>query len=76
MHWDTSGALNCWQEPWISSRASSGDRHSFRCDGNPGIPSLTKQGNGPSSRDEEGELGLFLSCGRTLGVPLECRRGC
>ena len=26
-------------------------------------------GNGPSSRDEEGNPGLFLSCGGILGVP-------
>ena len=32
-----------------------------------------KQGNGPSSRDEEGKMGLFLSCGGKLGVPLEWR---
>ena len=32
----------------------------------PGISSLTKQGNGPSSRDEEGDPGLFLSSGGTL----------
>ena len=37
---------------------------------------LTKQRNGPSSRDEQGKTGLFLSCGRTLGVPLEWRRAC
>ena len=36
----------------------------------------TKQGNGPSSRDEEGKLGLILCCGGTLGVPLEWRREC
>ena len=35
-----------------------------------GIPFPMKQGNGPSSRDEEGKTGLFLSCGGTLGVPL------
>ena len=35
-----------------------------------------KQGNGPSSRDEEGKAGLLLSCGRTVGVPLEWRRVC
>ena len=46
----------------------------MRCDGNAGILSPTKKGNGPSSRDEEGEPGLFLSCGRTLSVPLECRQ--
>ena len=48
----------------------------LRCDGNVRIPLQMKQGNGPSSRDEEGKMGLFLSCGRKLGVPLECRRVC
>ena len=48
----------------------SGDRLLLRCDGNAGTASLKKEGNGPSSRDEEGEPGLFLSCGRTLSVPL------
>ena len=33
-----------------------------------------RQNQGPSSRDEEGKTGLFLSCGGTLGVPLEWRR--
>ena len=35
-----------------------------------------KQGNGPTSQDEEEKPGLFLSCGRTFGVPLEWRRVC
>ena len=43
-------------------------------DGNARIPFPMKQGNGPSSRDEERKSGLFLSCGRFLGVPLEWRR--
>ena len=38
---------------------------------NAGIPFPMKQGNGPSSRDEEGNTGLFLSCGGTFLVPLE-----
>ena len=33
-------------------------------------------GKWTSSRDEEGKTGLFLSCGRTLGVPLEWRQVC
>ena len=41
------------------------------CDGNVGIPLQTKQGIGPSSRDEEGKPGLLLSCGGKLCVPLE-----
>ena len=46
------------------------------CDGNVGIPLQTKQGNGPSSRDEEGKMGLLLSCGGKLSVFLEWRRVC
>ena len=48
----------------------------LRCDGNVRIPLQTKQGNGPSSRDEEGKPGLFLSCGRKLGVSHQWRRVC
>lgn len=45
------------------------------CDRNAGIPLPKKQGNGPSSQDqEEGELGFFMSCEGNLGVPLEFRR--
>ena len=36
-----------------------------------GVPFLTKQGYGPSSRDEETITGLFLNCDWTLGVTLE-----
>ena len=42
----------------------------LKCDFNVGIPFQTKQGNGPSCRDEEGKPGLFLNCGGKLGVPL------
>ena len=35
-----------------------------------------KQGKGPSSRDEEGKMELFLNCGGTLGVPLDWKRIC
>ena len=76
VHWDIRGLLKCQHDPWSSSRASTGDRLLMRSDGNAGIPSPTKHRNGPSSQDEEGEPGLFLSCGGTLGVPLECRRRC
>ena len=69
------GPFECWHNPWSSSRASSGHCLLLRCYDNGGIPFPTKQENGHSSRDEEGELGLFLSCGGTLGVPLDCRRG-
>ena len=68
--------LEFWHDPWSSSRVSSWDHLLLRYDRNAGIPSPTKQGNGHSSRDEEGKTGLFLSCGGTLGVPLEWRRVC
>ena len=42
----------------------------MRCDRNARNPFPTKQGNGPSSRDEEGKTGVFLSCVGTLSVPL------
>ena len=48
----------------------------LRCDRNIRIPLQTEQGNGPSSRVEEGKPGLFLSCGGKLGVPLEWRQVC
>ena len=48
----------------------------MRFDKNAGIPSQKKQGNGPFSQGEKGEPGLFLSCGGTLGVPLEWRQVC
>ena len=48
----------------------------LRCDGNVRIPLQMKKGNGPSSRDEEGKPGLFLSCGRKLGVSHQWRRVC
>ena len=35
-----------------------------------------KQGKGPSSRDEEGKMELFLNCGETLGVPLDWKQVC
>ena len=41
------------------------------CDRNVGIPLKMKQGNGISSRDEEGKPGHFFSCGGKLGLPLE-----
>ena len=38
------------------------------------IPVPKKLGKGPTSRDKEGKTGLFLSCGRTLGISLEWRQ--
>ena len=51
-----------------------GETGHLRCDMNTGIPFPTKQGNRPPSRDEEGKMGLFLSGGGTIGVPLQWRR--
>ena len=70
------GLLKWWHDPWSSSPASSRDSLHLRCDRNTSTPSPKKQGNGTSSRDEGGELGLFLSCDGTLSVPLQGRRGC
>ena len=74
VHWDIGGLLKWWQDPWSSSPASSGDSFLLKWEQDAGIPSPTKQRNGPSSRKEEGQPGLFLNCGKTLGVPVECRR--
>ena len=41
-----------------------------------GLPFPKKQGNGPSSRDEDRNKGLFLSFDGTLGDRLEWRRVC
>ena len=41
-----------------------------------GLPLPKKQGNGPSSRDEDRNKGLFLSFDGTLGDRLEWRRVC
>ena len=49
------------------------DRPSLECEGKFRIPLESKQGNRPSSQEEVGNTGLFLSCGRKFGVPLECR---
>ena len=76
VNWDFGGILKWWHDPWSFSQASSGDRLFLRWDRDARIPSQTKQGNGNSSWDEEGEPGLFLSSGGTVGFPLECRWGC
>ena len=76
VHWDNGGLLKWCHDPWSSSQVSSGNSLLLRCDGNTGITSPMKQGNGPTSQREDGEPGLFVSCDGTFGVPLECRRGC
>ena len=74
--WDFGSLLKWWDDTSSSSRASSGDCLLLRCDGNASIPSMAKQGNGPSSPDEEGEPGLLLSCCGTIHVPLKCSWAC
>ena len=51
------GLFELWQDPWSSSWVSSWDGLLLRCDGNSRIPLLTKQGNGHSSWDEDGNTG-------------------
>ena len=75
VHWDIGVLLKWWHDPWSFSQASSGDRLILRWDKNARIPSQTKQGNGPTSRVEDGDQELLLICGGILGVPLEGRRG-
>ena len=70
VHWDIGDLLQWWHDPWISSRASSGDCLLLMCVRNAWISSPTKLGNGPSSRHEKGELGLSLSCAGPSVFPL------
>ena len=42
----------------------------LRCRGNVQIPLQMKQGNTPSSQEKEWKMGLFLSFGVKLSVPL------
>ena len=72
---------------WFGGRCSSKSRGSlkywvvFTCKDSSSWPLLwlgspvLAQGR-PSCRDEEGKMGLFLSCGGTLGVTHEWRRRC
>ena len=70
------GLLERWHNTWSSSSLSCGECLLLRCEGNAGNLFLTKEGKEPSSRSEEGETGLLLSCGKTLDVPFEWRRVC
>ena len=73
---DISVFWNCGMTPGIPLEFQGETGLLLRCDRNTGISFQMNQGNGESSRDEEGTMGLFLSCGRTLGVPLEWRWVC
>ena len=48
----------------------------LRCGGKVGTPLQTKQGNGPSSQEEEWKTGLLVSCGGKFNVPLEWKWVC
>ena len=68
--------LNCGMTSGVPLEFQGETGLLLRCVGNVGIPLQTMQGNGPSYRDEEGKMGLFLSCGGKLSVFLEWRRVC
>ena len=44
----------------------------LRCEGKVGIPLQLKQGSQPLSRDEMGNRGLLLSCGKNSGFLSSC----
>ena len=66
-----SVSFKMWQDPQGPPQFQAETGLQLRCDRDYGIPFQKKQGNRPSSRDEEGKPGLVLSCGGKLGVPLE-----
>ena len=76
VHGDIRVFSNCGTNPGVRLEFKDETGLLLRCEGNTVIPLQMKQGIGPSSRDEGGKPGLFLSCGGKLGVPLECRRAC
>ena len=71
MNGDIGIFSNCGMTPGVPLVFQVETSLLLRCERNVGIPLQTKQGQGPSSRDEEGKTGLFLRCGKKLGVPLE-----
>ena len=70
---ETSGSLEIVAQPleFLSSVKMRPRTLELRWESLDSFP--TKQGNGPSSQDEEGKPRLFLSCGGTLGVPFDWR---
>ena len=67
-------SLELWQDPRVPLQFQVETGFLLRGDGDPGIPFQMKQGNRPSSRVEEGETGLFLSCGGKFSIPLKWGR--
>ena len=73
MDGDTGVFWNCGRTPEVSLEFQGEIGFLLRCYTNVETPFPKNQGNGFPSRDEEGKMGLFLSGGGTLGVPLEQR---
>ena len=76
MHGEISVFANGGLTPGVPLEFQSENSLLLRCGGNAGIALQKKQGNGPSSREEECKTGLFLSCGGKFSVPLEWRWVC
>lgn len=66
VRWDIGDLLKWWHDPGVLLECQVETASSWGV-ANAGFLQ-TKQGNGPSSWDEGGEPGIFLSCGRILGV--------
>ena len=70
VHGEISVFANGGLTPGVPLEFQSENSLLLRCGGNAGIALQKKQGNGPSSREEEWKMGLFLSFGVKLSVPL------
>ena len=66
-----SVSFELWQDPQASLQVQVETGLLLRDDGHFAIPFQAKQGNRPSSRAEEGKMGLFLSCGGKVSIALE-----
>ena len=67
--------LNCGSTPRVPLDFQGETSLLLMGNKNVGIPSLTKQGNGPSSRVQAGNSGLLSSSDMDLGVPMEIPLG-
>ena len=76
VHGEISVFANGGLTPGVPLEFQSENSLLLRCGGNAGIALQKKQGNGPSSRDVEGNPGHLFNCGGKLGLPLEWRRVC
>ena len=66
-----SVSFELWQDPQAPLQVQVETGLLLRGDGHFDIPFQAKQGNQSLSRAEEGKMGLFLSCGRKVSIPLE-----